>query len=226
MSTRIIEEQGTQLAAALEELLAGLAHGDNDRIVQAFQSLGTITDTSNLEPHAQELLKAFHSTVWQLRSDFDPSSVTMSSTNIPDAVNKLESVLTDTAFAANSVFTLLNRQEELLKRGEAKLQELETRALHTTLSASDIHEFVASYRGLNKDLIGLSTQIVTTQEYQDLCGQRIQKVLKLIKEMESSLTSLLQQMKISLPATPEVIPEGEQKVEQDSVDDILKGFGI
>lgn len=226
MSTRVIDEESLEYTAALKELLAAFAHGDLSRLIQAFTSLGYDARQLRLGPSAQQLLTSFHSVVSQLRSDFDPDAVTMSSTNIPDSITKLESVLGDTAKATNAVFTLLERQEQTLKLGEAQLDELAHTSSSQPPSAQEIQSFIANQRALYKSFRTVAAELVTTQEYQDLCGQRVQKVIKLMRAVELSLSDLLQQCTITLPVPREHLPQEQEKVEQDSVDDILKGFGI
>lgn len=226
MITRIIDETSPEYAAAIEELLVAFAHGDPERVNKALSILGHGPEMTRVHSRVHEILASFHSTVWQIRSDFDPAAVNMSSTNIPDAITKLESVLDETAKATNALFTLLGKQEDLVKKGEALLCELEQGSKKGAPSITAVSDFIAKYRDLNKGMVSLATDMVTTQEFQDLCGQRIQKVIRLVRDVEGNLIKLLDQLKIAIPQPPAVIPEGEQRVEQDSVDDLLKDFGI
>lgn len=226
MSTRIIEEESPTSTAALRELLAGFAHGDLTRVLEALSLLGYDTQQVRLGENAQQIISAFKSALWKVRCDFDPTAVTMSSTNIPDAVTKLQSVLDDTAKATISVFSLLEQQEIALKDAETQLAELEHLAAAGPIATHTISTFISKQRSLHKNLKTLSTELVTSQEYQDLCGQRVQKVMRLLQTLALSLSDLLQQCSVALPSAQETIPEGQERVEQNSVDDILKDFGI
>jgi chemotaxis regulatin CheY-phosphate phosphatase CheZ len=44
-----------------------------------------------------------------LKREFDPASITMTSTNIPDAIIKLSSVLVETSEATTKVFQLVEK---------------------------------------------------------------------------------------------------------------------
>jgi chemotaxis regulatin CheY-phosphate phosphatase CheZ len=226
MITRIIDETSPEYAAAIEELLVAFAYGDPTRVHNALGALGHGPEMHRVHSRVHEILASFHATLWQIRGDFDPATVTMSSTNIPDAIKKLESVLDETAQSTASVFTLLGKNEALIKQGEELLRKLEEEAKQNVLSQASLLDFVTAYRTLNHGMITVATEIVTTQEFQDLCGQRIQKVIRLVRDVESNLVKLLEQLKITIPQPPSTIPEGEQRVGQESVDDLLKDFGI
>jgi chemotaxis protein CheZ len=226
MITRIIDETSPEYAAAIEDLLVAFAYGDPTRVHNALGALGHGPEMHRVHSRVHEILASFHATLWQIRGEFDPAAVTMSSTNIPDAVKKLESVLDETAQATNAVFALLGKNDALIKQGEELLSKLEATCNNSTPSVSSLLEFVATYRNLNRSMITNATELVTTQEFQDLCGQRIQKVIRLVRDVETNLVKLLNQLKITLPETPTIVPEGEQRVNQDSVDDLLKDFGI
>jgi chemotaxis regulatin CheY-phosphate phosphatase CheZ len=226
MSTRIIDEDSPKSIAALRELLAGFAHGDLRRVLQAFASLGYDTQQLRLGQNAEQVVASFKSAVWRVRCDFDPTAVTMSSTNIPDAITKLQSILDETAKATITVFNLLEHQEKTLKEAEAQLTELEQLAKDGDVSSETINLFISRQRSLHNNVRTLTTDLITSQEYQDLCGQRVQKVIKLLQALTLSLSDLLQQCSVTLPSAQETIPEGQERVDQSSADDILKDFGL
>jgi chemotaxis protein CheZ len=227
MSTRIIEEESPESIVALKELLAGFAHGDLNRVLQALALLGYDTQQLRLGKNAQHIVSSFKSAVWRVRGDFDPTAVTMSSTNIPDAIAKLQSVLDDTAKATISVFNLLEQQEKALKDAEMQLAELEQLATSDgDVSSETIKVFISKQRSLNSNVRTLSTELITSQEYQDLCGQRVQKVSRLLQALALSLSDLLQQCSVTLPSAQETTPAGQERVDQTSADDILKDFGL
>lgn len=226
MTTRILEEESPESLEALRELLAGFAHGDLNRILQVLTSLGYDAPQLNLGDNAEHIVASFKSALWKVRCDFDPSAVTMSSTNIPDAIKKLQAVLDDTARATVGVFSLIEQQEKLLKEADVQLSEFEKLASNAPLSPVAISSFLSKQRSLHENLRTLATKLITSQEYQDLCGQRVQKVMRLMQALEVSLSDLLHQCSVAMPSAPESIPEGQERVEQNAADDILKDFGL
>ena len=95
--------------------------------VRADQDLAAAL-TEIVASQSRDALNHLAQTVEQLRREFDPASVTMSTTNIPDSIAKLSSVLTETNQAATKVFQLVEEQQRLLVEGETCLRELETLA--------------------------------------------------------------------------------------------------
>ncbi len=71
-----------------------------------------------------------------LRREFDPASVTMTSTNIPDAVTKLSSMLVETGQAAAKVFQLVEQQKSLVEENERCLTAI--KALPTISSRGSV----------------------------------------------------------------------------------------
>jgi chemotaxis protein CheZ len=69
------------------------------------------------------------------------------------------------------------------------------------------------------------TEILTAQSFQDITGQTIKKVIKLVGDIEEELVKLIATfgVKIEHGAKAEVTPE---EVSQADVDDLLKEFGF
>jgi chemotaxis protein CheZ len=212
-------------ATALEEILIGLGHGDITMVKEAIKKFGHGAEIDRLNDRIAQILQSFHETVWSLREGLDPSSVTMTSTNIPDAARKLEHVLAATNEATHKLLALVERHEALLAKGDAYLSKLEQSIQQHPEAPSFIKDFAARYRELNAEAREISTEMVMTQEFQDLCGQALKKVLNLVQGLESRMVSLLTQLKVEIPTTDEK-PQQECIGQQDDVDDLLKDLGF
>jgi chemotaxis regulatin CheY-phosphate phosphatase CheZ len=175
-------------------------------------------------PHKLKLLRE---TLLGIRSGFDPASIAMSSTNIPDAILKLSSVLNDSNEASHKVFDLVESQHKILKQGEKHLAELEQLAQQGPLGPEAALAFVSKFRALNHAMQAVSNDIVISQEFQDLCGQRVKKVMRLVCDVEVYLKALLEQLKVDLPNPKSAAElEAEQSVDQESTDALLKELGL
>ena len=172
-------------------------------------------------------LSELRDTLWGIRSEFDPASVTMSSTNIPDAIIKLSSVLTETSEASQKVFDLVDAQNKIAKQGEKYLGELEFLAQQSKIEPAVIMRFVEKYRALNSNMHKVSHDIVISQEFQDLCGQKIKKVMRLVCDVECFLRALLAQLRVEMPHAKTASElEEERAVDQDETDSLLKELGL
>jgi chemotaxis regulatin CheY-phosphate phosphatase CheZ len=162
-----------------------------------------------------------------LRREFDPASVTMTSTNIPDAVTKLSSVLVETGQAAAKVFQLVEQQKSLVEENERCLSAIEQLVTRNPVDSGAILREVSKNRATQSALREVSHEIVMTQEFQDLSSQKVQKVIRLIGNLDSSLRALLTQLRLAPPLeTASEEATDNPDIDQGAADDILKGFGI
>lgn len=177
---------------------------------------------------SSQKLALLRETLMGIRSEFDPASVSMSSTNIPDAILKLSAVLTETSEATTKVFDLVEGHQKITKKSEELLSELERCAQQQgTLDAAAVAAFVSKFRVLNHAMHAVSHDIVISQEFQDLCGQKIKKVMRLVCDVECYLRALLDQLHIELPSGKSAAEiEAEQAVDQESTDQLLKELGL
>jgi len=181
-----------------------------------------------IRSESSQKLALLRETLMGIRSEFDPASVSMSSTNIPDAILKLSAVLTETSEATTKVFDLVESHQKISKKGEELLSELERCAQQQgSLDATAVAAFVSKFRILNHAMHAVSHDIVISQEFQDLCGQKIKKVLRLVCDVECYLRALLDQLHIELPSGKSAAEiEAEQAVDQESTDQLLKELGL
>ncbi|MFZ6008663.1 MAG: protein phosphatase CheZ, partial [Nitrospirota bacterium] len=86
-------------------------------------------------------------------------------------------------------------------------------------------ESVAYLKDFKNKLEDDLTEILTAQSFQDITGQTIKKVIKLVGDIEEELVKLIATfgVKIEHGAKAEVTPE---EVSQADVDDLLKEFGF
>ena len=179
-----------------------------------------------LAEKSSEALGVLHQTVWGLRSELDPASVTMSSTNIPDAIIKLSAVLTDTDAASHRVFDLVERQSKLVKQAEKELSELERLCQASAPDLVAVASYISRHRAINNALNSISNEIVTSQEFQDLCGQKVKKVIRLVCDMECYIRALLTQLRVEVPSAKAAAQiEADKDIDQASTDALLKELG-
>lgn len=224
-TTIITDADGSSLLA---ELLAACAHVDAPRLEAAIAALKTVTAPAALADARHSNLAAFHEALWGLRSQLDPSSVTMTSTNIPDAIVKLSAVLHETNEASQKVFALTDKHSEIAKRCDAILNELEAAAKAPQPDTRSIAELASRCRALNQASQAVAHEIVMAQEFQDLCGQRVKKVTKLLCDVECYLRVLLSLLRVDIPsghASAEK-KEGDDDLNQSSTDKLLEELGL
>lgn len=225
-------EQGEQAAA--DHLLAEIcSHNAND----LFEQIGHLT-------------RQLHTSL----NDFqlDPRIPHLATQEIPDAKERLSYVITMTDQAANRTMDAVEASLPLADALTARIQQVQPswRALMTRRLALGefkvlCHQLDAFINQSEQDasqLHSLLTDILMAQDFQDLTGQMIRKVITLVQEVETQLVEML--LVFGEPETAKVEPvpvtrcikaEGpiinkdkrtDVVASQDDVDDLLSSLGF
>ena len=191
---------------------------------EVFQQLGTIT-------------RLLHDTMQQL--GVMPKLQTATE-GLPDARSRLSYIATKTAEAANKVLNTVD-QAKIEHRQIANA----TRAMAAMIVADPVKavasgavmNFVQEVETSTKRIDDHLTDIMMAQDFHDLTGQVVAKVVTLANDLEDSLVKLLiqvvpegvrEQVDPSVLNGPVVNPEGRTDVvsDQGEVDDLLASLGF
>ena len=159
---------------------------------------------------------------------------------LPDARSRLAYIAEKTATAADKVLTSVDRAKE-----EHQTISKQTRELAASLTADPVravasgavYNFVAEVESRTQRIDQHLTDIMLAQDFHDLTGQVVAKVVRLANDLEDSLVKLLVQV---VPAEqrekvdptvlngPVVNAEGRTDVvsNQGEVDDLLASLGF
>ena len=191
---------------------------------EVFQQIGAIT-------------RQLHDTMQQLGV---MPKLRIATDGLPDARSRLSYIATKTAEAADKVLTSVDRA----KAEHSAIAE-DTRRLAAALLADPVKavasgavfNFVNDVELRTKAIDAHLTDIMMAQDFHDLTGQVVAKVVSLANDLEDSLVKLLVQVvpaehrdKVDLSALhgPVVSPEGRTDVvtNQGEVDDLLASLGF
>jgi chemotaxis protein CheZ len=191
---------------------------------EVFQQIGTIT-------------RLLHDTMQQLGV---MPKLQIATDGLPDARSRLSYIATKTAAAADKVLNSVDQA----KAEHVAIAE-QTRLLAAALLADPVKavasgavfNFVNDVEARTKVIDGHLTDIMMAQDFHDLTGQVVAKVVSLANDLEDSLVKLLVQVvppdqreKVdpSVLAGPVVNPEGRTDVvsNQGEVDDLLASLGF
>jgi chemotaxis protein CheZ len=159
---------------------------------------------------------------------------------LPDARSRLNFIATKTAAAAEKVLNSVDRAKE-----EHQTIAQHTRDLAAALTADPVravasgavYNFVAEVESRTASIDKHLTDIMLAQDFHDLTGQVVAKVVTLANDLEDSLVKLLVQVvppeqrekvDLSMLHGPVVNPEGRTDVvaNQGEVDDLLASLGF
>ncbi|MFN7694750.1 MAG: protein phosphatase CheZ [Burkholderiales bacterium] len=205
--------------------LAKLSQGQPLMVDPAvFQQLGSIT-------------RLLHDTMSQLGV---MPKLQVATEGLPDARSRLTYIADKTAAAANKV---LNSVDQAKAAHESIAQA--TRDIAAKITADPVRavasgalmNFVYDVESTTATIDGHLTDIMMAQDFHDLTGQVVKKVVQLTSDLEDSLVKLLVQVvppehrdKVSQEVLqgPVVNPEGRTDVvsDQGEVDDLLASLGF
>ncbi|MCI5064248.1 protein phosphatase CheZ [bacterium] len=227
---------------AVQQLIDGLQNGDEHSVTTALKELG-LESNSDLYQQVGEMARSLHESLAEFQSSLSPESITMESTNIPDAASKLEEVIAMTFQSANTVLSMSENEEKLFQEMEQELEEvkgvLDAEATIPLKVMTVFNDYYAKEKALIANCRECNQQILISQNFQDLSGQSIRKVIKLVTGLEEKLISLLRlfrEPKDGETTIHELHGEdacskadqssGDGRLQQDDADSILKDLGF
>lgn len=208
-------EQLEKLAGSNEPLLVS---------PEVFQQLGTITRT-------------LHDTMQRLGV---MPKLQVATDGLPDARSRLSYIATKTAAAAEKVLNSVDQAKAEHAGISAATKELAAALVADPVRAvasGAVMNFVKDVEGRTASIDSHLTDIMLAQDFHDLTGQVVAKVVNLANDLEDSLVKLLVQVvppeqreKVdpNILQGPVVNPEGRTDVvsSQGEVDDLLASLGF
>ncbi|MGC3874974.1 protein phosphatase CheZ [Halomonas sp. GXIMD04776] len=174
---------------------------------------------------------------------------------IPDARDRLSYVATMTEQAAERALNAIDRAQPIQEGLEARANELDARWAQwfaepkeldeAKVLVTDTREYLASVPDQTQATNAELLEIMMAQDFQDLTGQVIKKMMDVIKQIENQLVQVLldsvpsdqdrkelrkamdHERQNSLTNGPQVNPDAPDVVNnQDQVDDLLDSLGF
>lgn len=250
MEDRVIDED---TLGQVRELLTLMEAGDEVRSAALLDEL-TIRREKALYQELGRLTREFHDALKSFQLDTRLADI--AEEEIPDARERLNYVLTMTDQAADRTLTAVEASLPLcdgLTDECASLASDWARFTNRDMNAQEFRELSARLRGFlatsNETVNSLRTHlndVLMAQDFQDLTGQIIKRVVTMVEELEASLVNLVrisgQKLKDepeetanSKPKHKDITAEGptvpgvgdaEVVSGQDDVDDLLSSLGF
>ncbi|MGB5158653.1 protein phosphatase CheZ [Desulfobacterium sp. N47] len=181
-----------------------------------------------------------------LRSKIDPEITEVATKHIPEASDQLEGIIETTEKAANKIMDNLEVLQEQtskiqkaitsLKSGKLKLPEEAGKTDDIEIDRQTIEKLTPLINYMESSIQNyetLTADIFVHMSFQDLTGQRIKKIMALVKEMEKKLKSMLVRFGIKLTAkenNPDISNEELQKFVDEKVSELAgpqkEGLGL
>ena len=196
-----------------------------------------------------KLTRQLHSALMDFQ--VDNRLVELANNEIPDAKERLNYVIDMTEQAANKT---MDAVEECLPLADALITNIQTvmpawdKLMRRDIALSDfkvlchdVEELMKRSENDSNRLRDLLNQILMAQDFQDLTGQMIRRVIELVREVENNLVSMLTVFGDHPAAETQVMQKSNIEAEgpilnaelredvvtgQDEVDDLLSSLGF
>ncbi len=183
---------------AARALIAAIEAGDHAEAEAIVDELTRIRETS-LFREIGTLTRELHESIKAFRLDSRLSDI--ASSEIPDARERLNYVINMTEQAAHRTLNAIDASVPLIDKVTERAQVLQEqwakfRARQLTVEefrqlSRDLDEFLGVVRSEGGQIQANLTEALMAQDYQDLTGQIIRRVINLVQEVEQSLVDLI-----------------------------------
>jgi len=243
----------------LEQAKLFVEYLENNQQDKADSLMAEIQNPINSDLFAEigKLTRQLHDSLMNFQLDSRLND--LATADIPDAKERLNYVISRTEEAANktmdaveSIFPAVDSIQEQLQLVEPEWQKLMSNQIDLNEFKGLCHHIDKLLKMTGKESINihtLMTEVLMAQDFQDLTGQVIRKVIDLVREVEESLIGMLTAFGLtenmlsegkensakSLPKVGENLVEGpimnkeerdDVAVDQDDVDDLLSSLGF
>ncbi len=200
----------------LEEIVNFMNTVSQGDYAKADQIMSSIIQKSqsDLFKEVGKVARKLHDSLKSFREAFDPRLKEMATEQMPRAVDQLQMVINKTEEAANKTM-------EIVEKYILKMDDLANHIREIQGPEASVKYLKEFKNSLEDDL----TEILTTQSFQDLTGQVLKKVIKLVGDLEVELLKLITTFGLKFEEKKTLTKEVE-KVTQEDVDDLLKEFGF
>ncbi|MDO6426483.1 MULTISPECIES: protein phosphatase CheZ [Thalassotalea] len=238
---------------SLEQAKMLVEYLETDQQDKADELIAEIQNPINSELFAEigKLTRQLHDSLMNFQLDSRLND--LATADIPDAKERLNYVISRTEDAANktmdaveSIFPVVNTIQHQI----STVKPLWNKLMHNNLDVGefkslchDIDVLLKTSERETERMHGLMTDVLMAQDFQDLTGQVIRKVIDLVREVEDSLINMLTAFGVTSesmqgtgkPSVGENLVEGpivnkdnrdDVVADQDDVDDLLSSLGF
>jgi len=222
------------------EALAEAARSNDETIfyasldeLTALRETGLFQDIGRLTRQLHEALNNFH---------VDDRVEALASEEIPDARNRLDEVIRMTEQSAHKTMDLIEETMPLAERltgDSARLVRDWQRFRRREMAADEFRslvreteEFLDASDHTSGEIRKKLSKMLMAQDFQDLSGQVIRKVIELVKEVEGTLVNMIRLSGKGVATSAGADSEKKEKEEdervksQDEVDEVLSSLGF
>lgn len=207
----------------LKEMVRALESGD-EPLYELYMSQLVGMREQDLLGSVVKITRELHHAVKDINAD--ESLARVASSDIPDACQRLDYVVRVTEEAAHKTLDLVDHskmQTDQIKKAMSRVSAARVRVFASNNAAADVQNLMDAISSLEVSvntgtghLRANLTDLAQIQEYQDLTGQIIKRVIRVVRDVESGLIVLLRSTGSALKAGHAAIAQ-EEKLEGPAV---------
>jgi chemotaxis protein CheZ len=245
MTQKPDKQERLELAQALVETLQAGNDAEADRLIESLSQGGS---QDELFIEVGRLTRELHDAINGFLLDARISDMT--NIEIPDAKERLNYVITMTQQSADRTLTEVEKSlplVEAMEQQSAQLSDAWNKLRLRMLNKEEfkglsdqLSDFLQQIKEDSNVLHASLSEVLMAQDFQDLTGQIIRKVITLVQDVEQKLVKLVRitgnklddtkaanqgSDKLAGPAIPG-LDQGDQVTNQDDVDDLLSSLGF
>jgi chemotaxis protein CheZ len=182
----------------IKEFMKALSEGLLDQSQQILLDLSEQNSQSELYKEIGSLARQLHSALKDVAATLDPGLKEMVELKLPDSGNRLEHILELTERAANVTLDHVEVIQKRNQEAEVLLARLRNGLGGLTALGSPARERLDGGLAMIDQVLMIFAQnqeglmnILTAQDFQDLTGQIIHKIIKLLKDLEMRLVQVV-----------------------------------
>lgn len=250
MTTALLEESsgeidGGDYLTLAQALVAALQTDNADETTRLLDELTALRE-SHIYQRIGRLTRELHDSFATFCEDTRVSAIAHE--EMPNARERLQHVITLTQDSAEKTLTAVEQciplaqaigeRAETLSARWTKFRERRLAVDEFRVLSTELETFLASTRNDADNLHAGLSDVLMAQEFQDLTGQMIQRVIALVSEVEEKLVAIIDvsaqpasetdrssRRKLEGPAVP-AIKSADMVNGQDEVDDLLSSLGF
>jgi chemotaxis protein CheZ len=241
----VLDSKTQEYLDKARELVAQIEAG---KLEQADELLATLSGMreSKIFQELGKLTRTLHEAITHF--PVDPRLARLSEKDMPDARERLRYVVTKTEESAHRTLKAVEESIPLAKHLSQRATEHQAQWERFLRREMDVKEFRSLTHSLREFLGGIIadssslsrnlSEVLMAQEYQDITGQVIQRVIRIVQEVEDGLVEMVRvvgsRSQPVAPAAstarldgPQINPTGPDVVaNQDEVDSLLSSLGF
>lgn len=227
-SSKAKNDEQTEVTGHMVDLMDALAAGEYERMESILAEL-TQDPNSDIFREVGRITRKLHDSLSEFRSAIDSGLQRIAHDNVPSAIDKLEFVIRKTEDAANGTMAIIERYFD-------ESDEFSRHIDNIRKNKKSAQYLMTFKEALDRDM----TAILTYQQFQDIAGQTIKKVIDLVNNAEEELLKLITKFGIHgrqaggsaaaqeqpFPGEPPRTEQQSEKISQSDVEALLNDFGF